>query len=71
MQRFNWNHPSEGHRYPRTLQEAFGPYANGSQLFERSEPVHRSDNIIVAVGVVALVAVGIMAAVGWLPGGAV
>lgn len=71
MQKFNWNRPSEGLRHARTLQEAFGPYAHGSQLFERSEPMPRADKIVVAVGVIALVAVGIMAAAGWLPGGAV
>ena len=25
--RFDWDHPSEGMRFPRTLEEAFGPGA--------------------------------------------
>jgi len=57
-------------RYPRTLQEAFGPYADSSQLETEYRPMDKADKIIVAVGVVVLVAVGIMAVAGWLPGGA-
>lgn len=56
-------------RYPRTLQEAFGPYANSSQLCtERSMP--RDDKIVVAVGAIALVAVLVLALFKALPGGA-
>ncbi len=34
--RFNWKYPSQGTRYPRTMNEAFGPYAKLSV-----EPDHK------------------------------
>jgi len=56
-------------KYPRTLNEAFGPYA--SAHFEESDPMPTSDKIVVVVSLIALVAVAVMAIVGWLPGGGV
>ena len=41
-------------RYPRTLEEAFGPYA-GRNVHERIEPMHRSDRIVVWASAVSLV----------------
>ena len=56
-------------KYPRTLTEAFGPYAHGSQIIER-QPTHRADAIVLAASLVAAVVLLIIALAGWLPGGA-
>ena len=39
-------------KYPRTLVEAFGPYA-GHSLYVKPEPLHRNDRIVLAGSVVA------------------
>ena len=57
-------------RYPRTLTEAFGPYANSSQLYTERDTMHRDDKIVVAVGAIALVAVLVLSLFKALPGGA-
>ena len=36
FQKFGWDYPSQGMRYPRTMNEAFGPYAK-----LHVEPEHR------------------------------
>lgn len=40
-------------RYPRTLQEAFGPYTT-SQIHEPSEPMATSDKWIVGLGLAVM-----------------
>jgi hypothetical protein len=47
-------------RYPRTLQEAFGPYASGP-VHPMREPCrrYRQDWCLYAVAVVALVVIGV------------
>jgi hypothetical protein len=40
-------------RYPRTLQEAFGPYTT-SQIYEPSEPMATCDKWIVGLGMTVM-----------------
>lgn len=49
-------------RYPRTLEQAFGPYT--SHQFD--EPMHKDDKIVVAGCLVAGLAVVVMAIVEWI-----
>jgi hypothetical protein len=57
-------------KYPRTLQEAFGPYASGSQLHTEYDPMPREDKIVVIACAIAAAVLVVMAVFGWLPGGA-
>lgn len=50
-------------RYPRTLQEAFGPYTSRS-ISEPYAPMHRSDKIVVAGCVVAALVLAVLMVVG-------
>ena len=55
-------------KHPRTLEEAFGPYARGpieKPLSQRD----RQDRIVVIASAIAAVALLVMAVAGWLPGG--
>jgi hypothetical protein len=60
----NRTHSNYTGRIPRDLTSAFGPYA--SAHFE-ADPMPTSDKIVLAVSLIALVAVAVMAIVGWLP----
>lgn len=42
-------------KHPRTLNEAFGPYA-GRSIHEQVDPMDRADKIVIAGSLVALVA---------------
>jgi len=42
-------------KYPRTIEEAFGPYARGP-IHAKPEPMHPADKIIVWIGAVVFVA---------------
>jgi hypothetical protein len=53
-------------RYARTLQEAFGPYANGSQLQTETDPMPKADKIVLVVSLIAAIALVAMTLVGWL-----
>lgn len=53
-------------KYPRTLQEAFGPYAHGSQLHTEYDPMPKPDKIVLAVGALGLIAVVAMVLAGWI-----
>jgi hypothetical protein len=53
-------------KYPRTLQEAFGPYANGSQLHIEPEPMPKPDRIVVITCLIAALALVGMVAAGWI-----
>jgi hypothetical protein len=52
-------------KFPRTLEEAFGPYQRHG-LGEHYDPMPAADKIVVAAGCVVAVALIVMAAVGWL-----
>lgn len=52
-------------RYSRTLNEAFGPYAHGSQ-FQEYEPTPKADRIVLIASLIGFAAVGVFALVGWL-----
>lgn len=52
-------------RHPRTLNEAFGPYA-GQRIVEPCDPMPKADRIVVATGLVAAVALIAMTALGWI-----
>ncbi len=52
-------------RYPRTLEEAFGPYARGS-ISEPYTPMHKADKIVltastvVGIGVIVAMIAGVL-----------
>jgi hypothetical protein len=50
-------------KYPRTLEEAFGPYARGT-LTDEQPPVHRNDQIVMAVCILVIIAVICLASLG-------
>ena len=52
--KYTWDYPTQGLRYPRTLEEAFGPYARGG-LVSEPDPMTKEDRIIAGVAVVVLV----------------
>ena len=47
-------------RYPRTMEEAFGPYARGS-LSEPYTPMHTADKIVLTASII--VGIGLLAAI--------
>lgn len=51
---FTWDYPSKGTRHPRTLQEAFGPYAR----FHHGKPDRRSrkTTLLIALVLAAILA---------------
>jgi hypothetical protein len=51
-------------KYPRTLTEAFGPYAGGR--IEEQDPMPVADRIVVAASAAGAVAVLVMLAIGWI-----
>jgi hypothetical protein len=53
-------------KYPRTLQEAFGPYASGSQLHTEYDPMPKADRIVVTACLIAAIALVGMVTAGWL-----
>lgn len=52
-------------RYPRTLEQAFGPYARGP-IQEPEERMPAADRIVVIGSCICGVAIIVMALVGWL-----
>lgn len=52
-------------RYPRSLTEAFGPYASGP-IEEAIPPMHPADKVIVTLGCAVLVGVITAVIAGWL-----
>ena len=52
-------------KYPRTLEEAFGPYARGP-VHEPEQPMPASDRIVVVASIIALLAILVFALAGWL-----
>ena len=54
-------------RYPRTLNEAFGPYAHGSQLQPRQDPMPTADKIVVVGGLILMAVVVGLVFLGVIP----
>ena len=52
-------------RFPRTMEEAFGPYERNG-FVEPYTPMHKSDKIILVGSFIGLIALGVMALVGWI-----
>lgn len=59
--KYTWDYPTQGLRYPRTLEEAFGPYARGG-LVSEPDPMTKEDRVIAGIAVV-LVVVALLVAV--------
>ena len=57
--KYTWDYPTKGLRYPRTLEEAFGPYARGG-LVSEPEPVAKEDYIVVGIAAVVIVVVALL-----------
>lgn len=55
-------------KFPRTMNEAFGPYASGP-IHDPDESMPVADKIVLAFSVAAAVAIVVIAFAGWLPGG--
>jgi hypothetical protein len=53
-------------KYPRTLNEAFGPYAHYGQIVEPSKPMDWQDVVVVVGSVLTAVAVLVFVLRGWL-----
>ena len=53
-------------RYPRTLNEAFGPYADRGPIVEPQDPMPREDRIVVSICGVVGVGLVCLALVGWI-----
>jgi hypothetical protein len=49
-------------KHPRTLEEAFGPYARG-HLFEKTSSSNKKDEIVLAASIVALLSLLIIFAI--------
>lgn len=60
--KFNWDNSTKGLRYPRTLEEAFGPYARGG-LVSEPDPMTKEDRIVAGIAAVVLVVVALLAVV--------
>lgn len=51
-------------KYPRTLNEAFGPYASGP--ISEPQPVHKHDRIVLVASVLVALSLFGMVVAGWL-----
>ena len=60
--KYTWDYPTKGLRYPRTLEEAFGPYARGG-LVSEPDPMTKEDRVIAGIAAVVLVVVVALLAV--------
>ncbi len=52
-------------KYPRTLNEAFGPYAHLGGIQEPARPMDKEDVIVVTISVVVTAALVAFAWLGW------
>lgn len=52
-------------RYPRTLEQAFGPYARGP-IEEPNQPMPTADIVALVVSILAALALICFIAVGWV-----
>lgn len=57
-------------RYPRTLEEAFGPYQRGPVHEQNEQRMDPADKLVITVCALASVFMIVMMLAGWLPGGA-
>jgi hypothetical protein len=57
--KYTWDYPAKGLRHPRTLEEAFGPYARGG-LVSEPDPMTKEDCIIAGIAVVVLLVVALL-----------
>lgn len=55
-------------RYPRTLEEAFGPYQRGPVNEQDTPPMDRSDKLVITVCTLICAAILGMMFAGWLTG---
>ena len=60
--KYTWDYPTQGLRYPSTLEEAFGPYARGG-LVSEPDPMTKEDCVIAGVAAVVLVVGALLAVV--------
>jgi hypothetical protein len=52
-------------RYPRTMQEAFGPYTSYEQL-ESEQDLHKPDRIVIIGCLIAGISLIVMVLMGWI-----
>lgn len=57
-------------RYPRTLEQAFGPYQRGPVHEQNKQPMDPADKLVITVCALISAAMLFMMLAGWLPGGA-
>lgn len=58
-QKFQWDYPTQGLRYPRTMNEAFGPYATipvGRRAVTWSRVLYAAAAVLAALTVAMLLA---------------
>lgn len=55
-------------KHPRSLVEAFGPYANQGGISEPYEPMPKADKIVLIASAIALAVVAVLALLKALPG---
>jgi len=55
-------------KFPRTMNEAFGPYASGP-ITEPNEKMPVADKLVLALSIAVAAVIVVMAFAGWLPGG--
>ena len=55
-------------KFPRTMNEAFGPYASGP-ITDPDERMPVADKIVVGFSIAVAAVIVAMAFAGWLPGG--
>lgn len=60
----NRNHSNYTGRMHRTLTDAFGPYAHGSQLQPRQDPMPTADKIVVVGGLILMAVVAALVMMG-------
>lgn len=55
-------------KFPRTMNEAFGPYSSGP-ISEPDERMPVADKLVLAFSIAVATVIVVMAVAGWLPGG--
>ena len=55
-------------KFPRTMNEAFGPYASGP-ITDPDESMPIADKLVLALSIAVAAVIVAMAFSGWLPGG--
>lgn len=54
-------------KFPRTMNEAFGPYASGP-ITDPDESMPVADKLVLAFSIAVAAVIVVMAVAGWLPG---